>query len=103
PLDDAVDALELARHDALEALAEMRVVEPPLDVPAEREHGRQRILDLVGETRREAAERGEPVRAAQAPFELPDEREIAQYGDHAEILAFAALERRRAHLDRQPG
>src|SRR5439155_5703269 len=83
-----------------EPLAEVDVVELPLEVTAERDQRGQRVLDLVGEAGRERAERGQPIRAAQVALEPPDQREISQHADDAEVLALAALERRRAELDR---
>jgi len=61
PVDDGVDPLELAGHDALEPLPEPLVVEPPRHVPAERHDRRERILDLVGQAGRQRAQRGEAV------------------------------------------
>ena len=101
PLHDAVDALQLARHHRLELGAELLVVEAPREVPAERQQRRERVLDLVGEAGGEAAEGGQPVGAPQPLLELAHHRDVAHGGDHAEVLAVAALERHRADLDRQ--
>src|SRR4029077_12788592 len=49
PLDDPVDPLQLARDDVSEALAKVRVVDLPVQMPAEGEERGQWILDLVGE------------------------------------------------------
>src|SRR5438034_11761050 len=46
-LDDPIDALELARHHALEALAEARVVEPARHPADEREIGRASCRERV--------------------------------------------------------
>src|SRR3989441_12676302 len=61
---------------------------------------RSRVLDLVGEPRGEGAERRELIRAPEVVLELPHEREVAEDPDDAQVLALAALERRRAQLDR---
>ena len=82
-------------------LAELLVVEAPREVPAEGQQRRQRVLDLVGEAGGEGAQRGQPVGAPQPALQLAHDGEVADHGDHAEVLALAALERRRADLDRQ--
>ena len=101
-LDDAVDALQLVRHDRLElgsrnCSSSKRRVRWRLKV---QQRG-QRVLDLVGEAGGQAAQGGQPVGATQAVLQLAHDGEIAQHRDHAEILALAALERRRADLDRR--
>src|SRR5262245_4742524 len=103
PLDDLVDALQLARHHAHEPLAIVLVVEPPAEVAAEGQDRGQGVLDLVRQPGGEGAERGEAVRAAQLALEVAHGGEIAEHGDDAEVLAVAALERRRAQLDGQGG
>ena len=49
----------------------------------------------------EGAQRGQPVGAPELLFELAEHGDVAEDPDHAEILAFAAAQRRGAHLDRQ--
>src|SRR5262249_61683247 len=100
-LDDPIDALELARHHALEAIAEARVVEPGRHPADERAQGRERVLDLVGEAGGEGADGGQTIRAPELALELAHHGEIAQDADRAEVLAVAALEARRGQLDRQ--
>src|SRR5206468_7233365 len=75
PLDDGVDALELARDDRLELLAEVRILEASREMPAEGEQRRERVLDFVREPGRQLADRRQPVRAAQPVLELPHARE----------------------------
>src|SRR5881296_821191 len=92
PLDDGVDALELARDDRLELLAEVRILEASREMPAEGEQRRERVLDFVREPGRQLADRRQPVGAAQPVLELPHAREVSEHADHAELLALAAAQ-----------
>ena len=100
-LDDGVDALELMRDHALEALAEARIIELARHESRECPERRERVLDLVREPGGEGAQRGQPVGAPELLFEIAEHGDVAEDPDHAEVLAFAAAQRRRAHLDRQ--
>src|SRR5262249_16635998 len=101
PLDDPVDPLQLARHDVAEALAEIRVVDLPVQMAAEGRQRVQRVLDLGGESGGGRAGGGQPIRPSQVVLELPNERDVPEHADDAQVLPLTALERRRAELDRQ--
>ena len=54
------------------------------------------FLILVGQAGGERAQRGQPIGALEVALELAQQRHVAEHADDAEVLALAALERRRA-------
>ena len=103
PVDEPLHPLDLAGRDPPELLQEAPVVTPPRQELHERLDGHQRILDLVGDARRQRLEVGEPLGAPPLDLELLQGGEVAEHHDRPQHGTARVTHGRRRADDRPAG